>query len=207
MSFTSKLFSNPRMDISREGALSDMSSLARIAVLICRIGGFITGVWAVLSIAAIVGALFYGAMDGGRFVSDGAGGILFQTTDAILTFGILSDGSPLVTRALFSLFCCRAFGRAIDFFRAIAKSGLPFKRVRARELQHIGALLVLGSLISGPVGIVSILLVTSLSGAPLSWSITDVFQIGSLAVGIIVFVFARVFEYGCILQEQDDALL
>ena len=203
-------FSKPRTDISRESALGEMSSLAHIAVFICRIGGFITGLWAALCISAIAVALFYsitGAV--GQFASDGAGGIVYSVgNDPLLTFTVLgTNGSPIVTTALLNLLCCRAFGSAIDFFKAIAKSGRPFERARAHELQRTGALLVLGSVISGPAGVISIILVSRLSGSALSWSITEVIPVAPLAIGVIVFVFSRILEYGCVLQEQDDALL
>ena len=213
MSFSSKLPNKSRKDISREGALDEMSTLARVAVFICRIGGLITGFWAAGCTAAILVMLFY-SFTGyiGQFVSDGANGILFQLSDPthddlVQSFVILGDGSPIVTKGVFNLLCCWAFGSAIDFFKAISKSGRPFERARAHELQRSGALLVLGSLISGPLGIISIILVSRLPGTPLNWSITDTIQVGPLAVGIIVFVFARILEYGCVLQEQDDALL
>ena len=40
----------------------------------------------------------------------------------------------------------------------------------------------------------------------MSYGVT-IFDTAPLAAGIVIFVFAKVFEYGCILQEQDDALL
>lgn len=35
----------------------------------------------------------------------------------------------------------------------------------------------------------------------------DPMRFAMLAVGIVVLMVARVFEYGCVLQEQDDGLV
>lgn len=94
----------------------------------------------------------------------------------------------------------RSFGR-------IAKSGEAFRRERARELGLIAKLAIVLSFAPG------VLVWTTLKvGALLlpEWPVAyegNLFSYGPVVCGCLLFAFAKVFEYGCILQEQDDGLV
>ena len=93
------------------------------------------------------------------------------------------------------------------FFGRIAKSGEAFRRERARELGLIAKLAIVLSFAPG------VLVWTTLKvGALLlpEWPVAyegNLFSYGPVVCGCLLFAFAKVFEYGCILQEQDDGLV
>ena len=206
MSFISKLFSKPRKDISRSDALSEMSSLSTFAAFFCRIGYIVCGLQAAAAIVVLLVVLIPGTVQGQfHFVASGEGDILYQSLDGTSWVGFIQDNKTWVSRALSSIFNFLMFSTALDFFKAISKTEKPFVPARARNLKRIGALLALSGIIPDAAGVVSIWLSHAYT-AGMSYGVT-IFDTAPLAAGIVIFVFAKVFEYGCILQEQDDALL
>lgn len=93
------------------------------------------------------------------------------------------------------------------FFGRIAKSGEAFRRERARELGLIAKLAIVLSFAPG------VLVWTTLKVGTLllpEWPVAyegNLFSYGLVVCGCLLFAFAKVFEYGCILQEQDDELV
>lgn len=94
------------------------------------------------------------------------------------------------------------------FFGRIAKTGEPFRRKRARELGAVGVLMVVMSFAPGILLYATMRIGVALlqSSWPIAYGI-DAFSYGLLACGLLVLAFAKVFEYGCILQQQDDELI
>lgn len=93
------------------------------------------------------------------------------------------------------------------FFGRIAKTGKPFCRERARELGLIGKLVIVMSFAPCLLMIVTMAIGhLVLRDWPASYDIA-LFSYGALACGLLILAFAKVFEYGCILQEQDDELV
>ena len=207
MSLIKNLFRKTDTAISRDDALAEMSSVAAIAAFICRLGYILLGLQVVVFIALSLFVLIPGWFQGQfHFVSDGSGDLLYQSLDGTFHIGWIEDGRLWISWMLSTIFLFLTFSRATQFFKHISQSKKPFERARAGELKRIGAMLVLSCLVPDLVGIVTLWLMRPLL-AGLSYSVSFLTQSGQLAVGIVVFVFARVFEYGCILQEQDDGLL
>ena len=206
MSFISKLFSKPRKDISRADALSEISSLSTVAAFFCRIGYIISGLQMAAILVTVLIVLIPGTVQGQfHFVENGAGDILYQSLDGTFWVGFIQDNKTFVSQALSAILRFLIFSTAVDFFKAISKTEKPFVLARAYNLKRIGALLVLLGVVPDALGVVSIWLSHPYT-AGMSYGVS-IFDTAPLAAGIIVFVFARVFEYGCVLQEQDDALL
>lgn len=93
------------------------------------------------------------------------------------------------------------------FFGRIARSGEAFRRDRARELAVIAKLAIAlsfapGVLVWATLKIGGFLL----PGWPAAYE-GNLFSYGLVVCGCLLFAFAKVFEYGCILQEQDDELV
>ncbi len=94
------------------------------------------------------------------------------------------------------------------FFGRIAREGSPFRRERARELGCIAGLIIVASFAPGLLMLASMAVGVALVGS--DWALSYEFDLVNYALivcGCLLLVFAKVFEYGCILQEQDDGLV
>lgn len=87
----------------------------------------------------------------------------------------------------------RALGR-------VGRTGEPFRAEVARDLLAAAVLVWLSSFVPGCAG----LLAAALLRTGFAGSVVD---LGRLALGCALLAVAKVFEYGCILQQQDDELL
>ena len=110
-----------------------------------------------------------------------------------------------------------AFGVAVlavgaRFFRQVAMSGRPFERTRARELLVLAALVVAAAIVPNIVGLaISTWAYNTyaITHGRFTWGVWEPGVVDGLLVvlGVFVLMMARVFRYGCELQEQDDRLL
>ncbi len=128
--------------------------------------------------------------------------------DATFTL-VFPDGQTMIAGAgmwICSIVICL---RASRMLRAIVQTKRPFDGGRVRNLMEIGQLLMFQGL------------VLPIAGSALTWALLRIIQyqgnlelsiIGpyqgcSIIVGLVLMAIARIFEYGCILQDQDDRLL
>ena len=138
----------------------------------------------------------------------GFGGITVAAADGSSSITLLSDeGRNTIGVLLGSILGAAALLVAAHFFSAVGTTRQPFTAERARDLKRIGILLVIQGLTSRLVGMFATLAVFSALGYHGSWSFSEVIDIAPLALGACILMFAHVFAYGCILQEQDDGLL
>ena len=93
---------------------------------------------------------------------------------------------------------------------------MPFAPERARELGRVGWLVLLAgcapTLLHMLLEAIAAAVVQALveSGEMLSYALTASFEPQDLmlvSLGIVLVLVGRVFEYGCILQKQDDETL
>lgn len=129
------------------------------------------------------------------------------------------SGSPirsLCRGAAFGGLSCAAFAVAALLCTRIRRSGEVFSPVRTRELGRVGVLVLLAGcvppLLHFALESIGAAVVHSLveSGSMVSYALTahaDVRDLMLVALGALIVLVARVFEYGCILQRQDDELL
>ena len=129
------------------------------------------------------------------------------------------SGSPVSTFAngvVFGGLACAGFIVAALMCSKIRRTGVPFAPERARELGRVGWLVLLAgcspTLIHMLLEAVAMIVVNSLleSGEILSYALTASFEPQDLmlvSLGILLVLVGRVFEYGCILQKQDDETL
>ena len=93
------------------------------------------------------------------------------------------------------------------FFRRIAKTGEPFRPERARELFLVADLLVALAIAPGLLEAGALWLGVTLLPT-VSYDITyGILNYGLLIGAFLLLAFARVFSYGCLLQQQDDELV
>ena len=129
------------------------------------------------------------------------------------------SGSPVSTLAngdVFGGLACAAFALAALMCTKIQRTGVPFAPERARELGRVGWLVLLAgcapTLLHMILETIAAAIVHALveSGEMLSYALTANFEPQDLmlvSLGILLVLVGRVFEYGCILQKQDDETL
>ena len=129
------------------------------------------------------------------------------------------SGSPISSLAngvVFGGLACAGFVAAALMCSKIRRTGVPFAPERARELGRVGWLVLLSgcapTLLHMLLEAVAMIVVNSLleSGEILSYALTASFEPQDLmlvSLGILLVLMGCVFEYGCILQKQDDETL
>ena len=94
----------------------------------------------------------------------------------------------------------------------VADTGEVFSLDVVRALRRVSAFLVLAAFVPGLLHLVG----RAISGAVASQLMVEaafiptgtvIIDTGALAIGALLFAICRMFEYGCILQQQDDELL
>ena len=93
----------------------------------------------------------------------------------------------------------------------VRRTGEVFSPARTRELGAVGGLLLLSGLVPPVAMLAAFPFVTSLVGEmAMSYSLVQPLATGDFiccAAGLLLMAVARMFEYGCILQRQDDETL
>lgn len=192
--------------ISRDTALEKMGRLASVMGWVCRIAGTIALAVTALSMGTVL-SIALGAVNAGATVRMGGGGIALTTPAGGTSVALLDGGRNAIGVFLGMLLCVSALLVAGRFFSAVAATRRPFTTERACDLRRIGILLMVAGLGSRLAGMVATLAVFAAFGYDGSWSFAELFDPAALAAGVCVLVFARIFEYGCVLQEQDDGLV
>ena len=208
---------------TRERALAEMTSIADAARIVCRVGAIACLVPVVLGVAAGLGWIASGILDGSfagglilvgsKSLSQAAAStgseLLAITTPLKATPIILIDqnGGLPIARQLSMLLMAWALAAAGRFFGKVALTNRSFDAAAARRVKRIGAIAVLASF-APPLAVwavIEVLLATM--GYAGSLSIYPDFQPWLCVMGFFLLVFARILEYGAILQRQDDELL
>lgn len=114
--------------------------------------------------------------------------------------GVVANGLACAAFALAALVCAR-----------VRRTGEVFSPARTRELGAVGGLLLLSGLVPPVAMLAAFPFVTSLVGEmAMSYSLVQPLATGDFiccAAGLLLMAVARMFEYGCILQRQDDETL
>ena len=109
------------------------------------------------------------------------------------------------------LMACLAFAIAqsvCSLFSSIEKTGRPFDLECIRILRQVGHLFFIGGAAVKPFGAIVTGLILSGFGGNFTDALDDqLLDLSMLFAGLIFSLLATVFQYGCILQKQDDELL
>ena len=129
------------------------------------------------------------------------------------------SGSPVssfANGAVLGGLACAAFAIAARMCSRIRRTGVPLEPGRARELGRVGWLVLLAgcapTLLHMLLERVAMAVIDSLiaAGEMVRYSLTASFgpqDLMLVALGTLLVLVGRVFEYGCILQRQDDETL
>ena len=109
------------------------------------------------------------------------------------------------------LMACLAFAIALSvcsLFSSIEKTGKPFDLECIRILRQVGHLFFIGGAAVKPFGAIVTGLILSGFGGNFTDALDEqLLDLSMLFAGLIFSLLATVFQYGCILQIQDDELL
>ena len=211
-----------RPEESTDAILASVSANARGACACCVVAALILFISFVMSMARIGHVAVPAIARGGATVENTAPVTLEREGDGTsqgrgdtsveLVWGdrhvqlIAWDGSSAVTESVqLALFTAVALV-GVRFFSQVAKTRRPFETPRARELFACASLVLISGFVPIFVSSVIVLSVFPTFGYSGAWAIGSA-SWPQVFLGLIVFIFARIFQYGCLLQEQDDALL
>lgn len=121
---------------------------------------------------------------------------------------VAHDGHTAIGSAMMACLALAIALSAYRFFSAIEKAGRPFDLECIRILRQIGHLFLIGGAAVKLFGAI----VTGLILSGFGGSFTDALggqhlDLSMLFAGLIISLIASIFQYGCILQKQDDELL
>lgn len=196
---------------------------ARVATCFCWVAALVALLLALFNAWSTVFLTTASMEETGRDVltaffttSKGAPGFVIQETETGTAYLSGSPVSTLANGVVFGGLACAAFALAALMCSKIRRTGVPFAPERARELARVGWLVLLAgcapTLLHMLLEAIASAVVQTLveSGEMLSYALTASFEPQDLmlvSLGIVLVLVGRVFEYGCILQKQDDETL
>lgn len=200
--------------IDREQAIAKLRKLTRYCkwATICTIVALALGVLAVIAIELLVilPSLSQGFCLQSVELEAGEGPILalVGTSEQTPLMLVAHDGHTVIGSGMMTCLALAIALSAYRFFSAIEKAGKPFDLECIRILRQIGHLFLIGGAAVKLIGAI----VTGLILSGFGGSFTDAlggqhFDLSMLFAGLIFSLIASVFQYGCILQKQDDELL
>lgn len=208
---------------ARACALTEMSSIAGAARIVCRVAAIACAVPAALGIMVLLrlvaGAVLDGSLADGFILvgskalsqpalSAGPELLALSTPnkDASLILIDQHGGFP-VARQVSMLLMAWAFIVAGRFFGEVSASKRPFSAVCAHRVKRIGAIAALASFVPSLIVWAAIEVMVATVGYAGSLSFVPDFHPWLCVMGFFLLAFARIMEYGVILQRQDDELL
>lgn len=184
-----ELDSRPVGSITREEASLSIGRFARAAASICQLAfGLVIAGLVVCCLAALLVAT--GVIDA-----------------AAMAKSLSEEGTNL--GSLMNIgFEIYLFWLLKRFFGSIGANARPFELERARELGKVGKTLLYMGFIPGVVGnLLSLVMQRAGLLAAAEFPSEVVLNGDCLVLGLCVCLLARIFEYGCILQAEDDGLV
>lgn len=209
--------------LTRAQADGRIRGAARVATCFCWVAALVALLLALFNAWSTVFLTTVSMQESGRdaltaffTTSKGAPGFVIQEIGAGTAYLSGSPVSTLANGVVFGGLACAAFALAALMCSKIRRTGVPFAPERARELGRVGWLVLLAgcapTLLHMILEAVAAAVVNALieSGEILSYALTASFEPQDLmlvSLGIVLVLVGRVFEYGCILQKQDDETL
>lgn len=209
--------------LTRAQADGRIRGAARVATCFCWVAALVALLLALINAWSTVFLTTASMEETGRDVltaffttSKGAPGFVIQETETGTAYLSGSPVSTLANGVVFGGLACAAFALAALMCSKIRRTGVPFAPERARELGRVGWLVLLAgcapTLLHMLLEAIASAVVQALveSGEMLSYALTASFEPQDLmlvSLGIVLVLVGRVFEYGCILQKQDDETL
>lgn len=200
--------------IDREQAIGKLRKLTRY----CKWGTILTIValaLALLAVIAIEDLVILPSLSQGFCLqsveleaSEGPILALVGTNEQTPLMLVAHDGHTAIGSGMMACLALAIALSAYRFFSAIEKAGRPFDLECIRILRQIGHLFLIGGAAVKLFGAI----VTGLILSGFGGSFTDALggqhlDLSMLFAGLIISLIASIFQYGCILQKQDDELL
>ena len=195
--------------LTRSDADHRIRRTANVAAWLCAIVAAGSLIMTVVSLGLAADLTRAGMVEGGRDLL-----AAFFTTSADLG-GVtrLGGAAPYqVASAVGGALTFVAYLGATRVCQRVARTGEVFSLDVVRALRRTSVFLVLAAFVPGILHLVG----RAISGAVASQLMVEaafiptgtvIVDTGALAIGVLLFAICRMFEYGCILQKQDDELL
>ena len=209
--------------LTRAQADGRIRGAARVATCFCWVAALVALLLALFNMWSTVFLTTASMGESGRdaltaffTTSKDAPGFVIQETETGTAYLSGSPVSTLANGVVFGGLACAAFALAALMCSKIRQTGVPFAPERARELGRVGWLVLLAgcapTLLHMLLEVIAAAVVHALveSGEMLGYALTASFEPQDLmlvSLGIVLVLVGRVFEYGCILQKQDDETL
>ena len=209
--------------LTRAQADGRIRGAARVAACFCWVAAVVALLLALFNAWSTVFLTTASIEESGRDVltaffttSKGTPGFVIQETETGTAYLSGSPVSSLADGVVFGGLACAAFALSALMCSKIRRTGVPFAPERSRELGRVGWLVLLAgcapTLLHMLLEAIAAAVVNALveSGEMLSYALTASFEPQDLmlvSLGILLVLVGRVFEYGCILQKQDDETL
>ena len=200
--------------IDREQAIADLRKLTRICkwATICTTVALALGLLAVIAIELllILPSLSQGfCLQSVEFTAgEGPFLALVGANEQTPLMLVAHDGHTAIGSGMMTCLALAIALSAYRFFSAIEKSGRPFDLECICILRQIGHLFLIGGAAVKPFGAIVTGLILSGFGGNFTDALGDqLLDLSMLFAGLIFSLIASVFQYGCILQKQDDELL
>lgn len=142
----------------------------------------------------------------------GGGGTVLahQLIDAPSRTGYITERAAL-PQLVWAVSACAIsiplFLAGMHLFKRIARTGKPFRVDRARELGRMAWLIIALSFVPGVLNLACVAIGIAVLPDTAVAANVSFFNYMLLACGFLLLALARAFEYGCILQAQDDGLV
>lgn len=184
---------HPLGSLSAEDARLGLGRISRSAATICTLGAVSYAILVVVYLVTFIFALF---------ANNGE-----PNADMLKPLFLDASGASRLPNFIELVMLVPVFVLLRQFFGGIGSTGRPFELERAKELSQVGALMLWMGVLAGPVGNLLTWLFSMWMG--FEFSVENIGQVAlpAFILGIFAFLFARVFEYGCILQQEDDGLV
>lgn len=186
--------------IDREQAIAKLRKLTRYCKwgTICTIVALALGLLAVIAIYDLL------------ILPSLSQGFCLQSVELEASEGpiVAHDGHTAIGSGMMACLALAIALSAYRFFSAIEKAGRPFDLECIRILRQVGHLFLIGGVAVKLLGAI----VTGLILSGFGGNFTDALggqhlDLSMVFAGLIISLIASVFQYGCILQKQDDELL
>ena len=200
--------------INREQAIADLRKLTHICkwATICTTVALALGLLAVIAIELL---LILPSLSQGFYLQsvefkagEGPFLALVGTNAQTPLMLVAHDGHTAIGSVMMTCLALAIALSAYRFFSAIEKAGRPFDLECIRILRQVGHLFLIGGVAVKLLGAIA----TGLILSGFCGNFTDalggqLLDPSMLFAGLIISLIASVFQYGCILQIQDDELL
>lgn len=132
--------------------------------------------------------------------------VWLKLSDGNIRGAVLPRGAEWVLGASTLVMVSLMLWRVQRMLQFVADEKSPFRPQVYSALKFVARTLILLPIVPTVLAFAAVWICVQ-AGFQGSFAVTSIFKLDTILIGIILHVVANVFEYGCILQTQDDGLI